>query len=937
MLRIARGVGGSDQHSGRERVGMVDVEAPGLQRDLLLATKMTVPRLREGRVARPRLLERLRAATGREFVLVCAPAGFGKSTLLAEWVRSDRRGVAWLSLDAGDNDPARFWRHVAAAVDGARPGVAERASLLIGGPASSSFIPAVTALVNDLAESTEDVVLVVDDYHLIHAQHVHRSFEFLLDHLPRSLRLVVATRSDPPLPLARLRARGQLAELRAADLRFTLGETAQLMAASTGHDLPEDLVMALGERTEGWVAGLQLAALSLQGRRDVVGFVEEFSGSHRYVLDYLTEEVLDRQPEDVRTFLLESSVLNRLSGSLCDAVLGRRDSQLLLESVERANLFLLPLDGERRWWRYHHLFADLLRSRLAREDPARAAALHRAAADWYEQQQLPDDALGHALAGGDDERAARIVETHLEGQLVRRNEGATLDRWLTALPQDVLHRRPRLVLGQAIMAVLSGRLDDVDALLAVVEQSISRAEGRPYLPSVGRRASIMTNLRACVALCRADLARARGDPAREVGFASAALAQASEADDLLRAMARYHLAETDWLAGKLVDAERAMSAVLAQWATSDEWLVLLRVGFDLGAVQQAQGRLSAALRTYRALEAKADPAAPALAGISQVGAAMVLYERNELTEAAAQCAAGVERCRRLNYGAPLVTGLITLAKIWLATGDRTGAVAAIAEAETVMPETGDRRIPLGALRAELALAMGDVAKAADWVRDRGLTVDDEPVYPRDTSYNVLARVLIVCGDPASAVRMLQRWRALAAAQGRIANVIAGRVLEAVAHAAVPDEPAALTALAEALTLAAPEGYLRLFLNEGAPVASLLRTMLVGRRLEDLTGPDAVPREFLTRLAAAFERQGTPVLPAARPGALAVPGLVEPLSGRESEVLGLLAVGKPNRAIAEELFIGLDTVKRHVSHIFIKLGVANRTEAVARARALGLLG
>jgi LuxR family transcriptional regulator, maltose regulon positive regulatory protein len=349
-------------------VVVVDVRAPGLEGDLLLATKTTVPRLREGRVARPRLLQRLRAATVREFVLVCAPAGFGKSTLLAEWVQVDRRPVAWLSLDEGDNDPVRFWRHIAAAMDRARPGVAERASLLVGDPTSSSFMPAVTALVNDLAESAEDVVLVVDDYHLIHAQHVHRSVEFLLEHLPGSLRLVVASRSDPPLPLARLRARGQSAELRAADLRFTPAEAAQLMAASTGLDLPEDVVAALGERTEGWVAGLQLAALSLQGRRDVEGFVAEFSGSHRYVLDYLTEEVLDRQPPDIRTFLLETSVLDRLSGALCDAVLERRDSQLLLESVERANLFLLPLDDERRWWRYHHLFADLLRSRLARED-----------------------------------------------------------------------------------------------------------------------------------------------------------------------------------------------------------------------------------------------------------------------------------------------------------------------------------------------------------------------------------------------------------------------------------------------------------------------------------------------------------------------------------------------------------------------------------------
>ena len=634
----------------REWVVMVDVRAPGPEGDLLLATKTTVPRLREGRVARPRLLERLRAATVREFVLVCAPAGFGKSTLLADWVQLDRRPVAWLSLDEGDNDPVRFWRHIAAAMDRARPGVAERASLLVGDPTSSSFMPAVTALVNDLAESAEDVVLVVDDYHLIHAQHVHRSVEFLLEHLPGSLRLVVASRSDPPLPLARLRARGQSAELRAADLRFTLAEAAQLMAASTGLDLPEDVVVALGERTEGWVAGLQLAALSLQGRRDVEGFVAEFSGSHRYVLDYLTEEVLDRQPPDIRTFLLETSVLDRLSGALCDAVLERRDSQLLLESVERANLFLLPLDDERRWWRYHHLFADLLRSRLAREDPTRAAALHHAAAGWYERQGLPDDAIGHALAAGDQEWAAQIVETQLERQLWRSNESATLDRWLTALSPEVVRGHARLVLGQAIVAVLGGRLDDVESLLAAVEHGIPQADGRAYHPSVGRRASIMTNLRACLALCRADLARARGDLQREAAFARAALADTGESDALLRTMARYHLAEVDWLTGKLTDSEREMSAILAEWANSDEWLVLLRVGLDLGAVQRAQGRLGAALNTYRRLESKAGTTASALAGMAQVGAAIVFYERDELAEAAAQAAAGVERCRGWSTG-----------------------------------------------------------------------------------------------------------------------------------------------------------------------------------------------------------------------------------------------------------------------------------------------
>jgi LuxR family maltose regulon positive regulatory protein len=480
-------------------------------------------------------------------------------------------------------------------------------------------------------------------------------------------------------------------------------------------------------------------------------------------------------------------------------------------------------------------------------------------------------------------------------------------------------------------------LDEVESLLAIVERAISRADDRVYLPSVGRRASIMTNLGACLALCRADLARARGDPRSEVEYAGAALAQADDADDVLRAMARYHLAETDWLAGKLFEAECAMSALLAEWADSDEWLLVLRVGFDLGALQQAQGRLGAALRTYRTLGARADTASSALAGMSQVGAAMVFYERDELTEAAAQLAAGIERCRRLAYGPPLVAGLITLAKIRLAEGDRAGALSAIAEAETAMPAIGDRRNPLGVGRAELALAMGDVAEASDWVRERGLAADDEPVYPGDWTYRVLARVMIAEGEPGVAVAMLARWRALAEAQGRVAHVLAGRVVETLAHATLGNVPAAQAALAEALVLAAPEGHLRLLLDEGAPMAGLLRTLLVGRGLEDLIAPRAVPRAFLTRLATAFDRQGTPILPAARSGAVAAPGLVEPLSAREREVLELIAAGMPNRAIAQGLFIGVDTVKRHVSHIFVKLSVANRTEAVARARALGLLG
>jgi LuxR family transcriptional regulator, maltose regulon positive regulatory protein len=369
--------------------------------DELLATKLHIPRARRGLVPRPRLAGRLTEALAGELTVVCAPAGFGKTALLADWARRSGRPVAWLSLDAGDNDPVRFWRHVAAALGGVREGVGQRLAPLLGPLAPRSFEAVVTTLVNELAAAPDELVLVLDDYHLIESPAVHESVMFLLGHLPAGLRLAVACRADPPLPLARLRARGQLAELRADQLRFTLEEAAALLREATGPDLPDDAVGALEARSEGWVAGLQLAALSLRGREDVAGFVAAFSGSHRYVLDYLAEEVLDRQPEPVRTFLLETSVLDRLCGPLCDAVTGRADGQRLLEAVDRANLFLTPLDDVRGWYRYHHLFADLLRVRLAQEQPERPPVLHRAAAAWHEQHGLADDAIRHALAAGD--------------------------------------------------------------------------------------------------------------------------------------------------------------------------------------------------------------------------------------------------------------------------------------------------------------------------------------------------------------------------------------------------------------------------------------------------------------------------------------------------------------------------------------------------------
>jgi LuxR family maltose regulon positive regulatory protein len=906
--------------------------AVGPERDVLLATKLHIPRSRPGFVARPRLAERLAEGTTRELVLVCTPAGFGKTTLLADWARQGERPVAWLSLDEADNDPVRFWRHVAAALDGARPGVASPVAGLLQGQQSASFQAVAATLVNELAGVADAVVLVLDDYHLIQAQPVHQSLGFLLEHLPASLRLVLASRADPPLPLARLRARGQLAELRERDLRFTPEEAAELLRTAVGFELPEAAVAALGDRTEGWVAGLQLAALSLRGRGDITAFVEEFSGSHRYVLDYLAEEVLDRQPEPLRAFLLETSVLGRLSGPLCDAVCGRRDSQALLEQIERANLFLVPLDEVRRWWRYHHLFADLLRARLQQERPDRVPELDRAAAAWSEQHGLVDDAIRHALDAGDAVWAARLTERHFD-DLLRRSEDATLHRWLEALPAEVVRSRPRLCLAQALWAWIGGRLEAVEPLLAEAERAFPAVAEEPYEPSVGRATSLVANVPGAIAMVRAGLACWQGDADRATRFGRQALADLTDADRTLGSFARWYLAVAEWLRGRLAEAEQALAGLVAEQRGAGERL-FARLCYDLGLVQRAQGRLGAALGTYRlALEAAGGAARLPPAGMALVGLAGVLYERGELEAARDRATEGVGLWRQVSYGLPLVAGLATLARIRQAQGDQAGAVEAIAEAERVQlsPSVVALFNPVPALRARLALARGEVAEAARWVQDRGLGPDDEPSYPREGEYLVLARVLLAEHAPDRALGLLERLHHLAVAQGRTGSVIEVRALQALALHASGDKAGALAALAEALTLAAPEGWLRVFVDEGVAMATVLGELLTTSQAVAVR----VPPAFLERLLEAFEQAGLAALPHSRRGA-ALPGLVAALSARELEVLGLLAAGKSNPAIAEELVVSLDTVKRHVTHILEKLGAANRTQAVTRSRELGLL-
>jgi LuxR family maltose regulon positive regulatory protein len=870
---------------------------------VLLATKLHVPSGRPGFVPRPRLVGRLEEGLARGLVLVCAPAGWGKTVLLADWARRGGRLVAWLSLDVDDNDPARFWRHVVAALGRARPGIAELAGPVLGPLQASSPDGLVMALINELAAEprADEVLLVLDDYHLIDSQPVHGSLLFLLEHLPPGLRVVLSSRSDPPLPLARLRASGQLAELRAAELRFTADEAAALLREATGADLPGTAVTALTARTEGWAAGLQLAGLSLRGQADTAGFVAAFSGSHRYVLDYLTGEVLERQNPQVREFLLETSVLERLSGELCDAVTGRSGSQAMLQDVERAGLFLVPLDEVRGWWRYHRLFADLLRARLQEEQPGRVQALHRAAAAWSEEHDLADDAVRHALAAGDTAWAARLVERHVE-ELLGRSEGVTLRRWLSALPAESVRARPRLCLAQAYGAAQGFQLEALEALLDDAERAFAVSGDEPYEPSLGppQGDSVLANVPAGIAFLRAALARLRGDVPRAAGYNRQALAHLGTGDWFMRSFVHWNQAVTDWLDGRLGPAEHSLAEVLAERRAVGApfaGFLPMRVWYDLGEVQRAQGNLDAALATCRqALDAFGESSQTALTGPAHVGLAQVLYERNELTAALDHATRGVTLCRQLAFTPALATGLAVMARIRHAQGDAAGALEAMGEAgqAALSPQVITLFNPVPSQRA----------------------------------------VLLAQDRPGQALTLLDRLLAQAATGGRIGSVIEVRALQALAHQASRDEPAATAVLVEALTLSCPQGYVRVFADEGPPMDALLGRLVAAHRARKPTAR-RIPVGCLARLVQAFDGKLNAAA-ALRPEPGTVPGLIEPLTGRELEVLRLLAAGKSNQRIAHDLFVALDTVKKHVTHVLGKLGAANRTEAVARARDLGLI-
>jgi len=634
----------------------------------LLATKLHPPRAHRNLIPRSRLIERLDDGLKYPLTLISAPAGSGKTSALNAWISHRERCIAWLSLDEGDNDPTRFWTYVIAALQLLRPDLGNHAHALLQAqgqqPQPIEFV--LTVLLNEIAAfpdhpSTDSTssgqaslragfALVLDDYHVIDTPAIHAAITFLLDHLPAQMHLIIASRVDPPLPLARLRAGNLLTELRLEDLRFTSEEAALFLNHVMGLQLAVDDIAALETYTEGWIVGLQLAALCLQGRDEGAKrrFVSAFTGSHRYILDYLVEEVLQRQPERTQAFLLQTSILIRLSGPLCDAVTGRADGQAMLEQLERANLFLIPLDEERGWYRYHQLFAKVLRLRLQQAAPDRLSELQRKAATWCAVHRLIDDAVHHALAAGDAAWTARLIEQHVE-EILRRGEGETLRRWVAMVPQEVVRARPRLLLAQAIAAFNAGHLETAEPLLDDAERALT-SPSEPYEPSIDRQASMLANLPVAIALLRATLTGLRGDAERTTELVRWAQTQLAKDEQVPRISGRWNLALADWMCGRLAEAERAFTAIVAEGRTAGEPHLTLSAGSVLGRVQRAQGRLGAALHTYQdGLEfaARIGTSAIPSAAMAHVGIAEVFYQRNQLEQALGHATAGIPLGRQL--------------------------------------------------------------------------------------------------------------------------------------------------------------------------------------------------------------------------------------------------------------------------------------------------
>ena len=906
----------------------------------VLDTKLHVPRLRPNAVARPRLTARLDEGCRGCLVVVSAPAGFGKTTVISDWVatgtHSDRDvGVAWLSLDEGDNDLARFLTYLVLAVRATSSQVGEQmlARLRSAEPVPTDEV--LTTVLNEVAELPHDVVLVLDDFHVIDSEEVDQAMVFLIENLPPQLHVVIATREDPRMPLARWRARGVLSELRAADLRFTLAETTEFLRTVMGLDLlPED-VASLEARTEGWIAGLQLAGLHLQGRADPAEAVRSFAGSHRFVFDYLVEEVLAHLTDQERRFLLQTSILDRMTADLCEVVTGQRASALMLERLERANLFVVALDDRRHWYRYHHLFAEVLRVRLHAEHPDQVRVLHRRASDWYAANGMHSEAVGHALSAEEYERAAELLER--AGQAVE--DGSHAGAWFThaqALPDGLIRARPALAVWYAYALLGRGDLEAAGTYVADAERLLATASspaGQAPPGSGPVEAEERRSLLARIAVARGYLAQAQGDTAATVAHARRALELVPDAERARRDQATALLGMAALARGDLEEVDRVFSAVTARLLAAGDIADAIDTVCLLADVRTIMGHLRRAVDTVEQLQAivaeREVTPPPEMAELYRAWAELDLA-RGDLAAAAEHLSQSQQFGQLREMPVWRYRWRVAQAQLRWAQGDPRTALGFLDEAQRLFVRTPmpDLR-PVAAIRASIWAGQGRVGDALSWARERGLSVDDDLDLLHEYEHLTLARILIadkgrgeVPAATDDAVALLDRLLPAALHGARVGSAIEILVAQAVAHEARDRRPEAVAALEQALALGEAEGYVQVFVDQGPPVAGLLR---------ELAAHGSTP-DSAARVLAAFPESGD----GAGPSHTAALGASPPLSAREVEVLQCIAAGLSNQEIATRLYVSKYTVKAHARTIYDKLEVHSRTAAVTRAQQLGIL-
>jgi len=880
----------------------------------VLKTKLYIPTLRPDLVRRTHLIELLQAGLQRRLTLLSAPAGFGKTTLVCAWIRERELPAAWLTLEDNDNDPVRFLSYLITSLQSIQPKLA--ADVLSGyhslKPSAAESV--LTELLNEFTEIKEHCILVIDDYHLIHDNTIHGYLSFLVEHLPQKLHLVLCTRADPPLPLATLRARGQLTELRAEDLRFNREETAEFLNRLMGLDLSVPDIQVLTDHTEGWIAGLHMAAVSLQGRRDASGFIQSFTGSNRYILDYLVEEVLSRQPKPIQDFLLKTSILDRLTGPLCEVVSGQADSGAILEQLERNNLFIVPLDSERLWYRYHILFADLLRRRAEQTYSEQIPELHRRASHWYEQNDMITEAIDQTLAEKDFARAMELIENHTQPTLMR-SEFATVLKWIDALPEQLVCTRPLLCVYHALGLLMAGApMNRIQARLdaAVRSESSDSVAGQ-------------------LAAFRAFLAAIQGDIEESLRQSNLAMEMLPEEEQFFRSAISRVLANVAYASSGDIPSSIQVFKDNIRWCRAAGNITIAgALMSELGELRTIQGCLHEAKAVYeQAIEQTVDSAGTPMpvAGLAMIGLGNLLREWNQLEEAERLLNEGIELVRNLGVIGTL-DGYIALARVKQAQGkprDAQRVMDAVHKITTRFDASDLDDIMVDLYQARLWIVQGQVEAAerwhGEWVAQRQKNDESLPYVLQELDQVLQARLLLARDKPEDCLRVARRLQKDADKLGRGGVVLETLILQCLASSAIGDDEQALHALEQAIAIAEPQEYLRIFLDEDPPMARLLYE----------AAQRGIHREYAGRILAVFppSREGH------RPAG-AAEQLIEPLSKRELEVLQLLSQGSSNKEVARQLFISLPTVKWHTSNIYGKLGVQSRTEAVAKAGALGLL-